>query len=161
MACNATSQQLANYTIMQEWAGAKPLSSGQLALKNRFALDGHAPPSYGGLMGCLGLFEGPGKSENAVLGRIAFRPPKPRYAAMQELALELLGAAREQPHCTPSAFTPQCGPKPEADAGRVYNASIPQELQVGIQDPLEQRKDADVEPRKRRWVARLHPGGAA
>ena len=28
-------------------------------LNNRFALDGHAPPSYGGVLGCLGLFEGP------------------------------------------------------------------------------------------------------
>jgi len=127
-----------------------------LELNNRFALDGHAPPSYGGLMGCLGLFEGPGKSENAVLGRITFRPPKPRYAAMQDLAQELLEAASEQPHCTPSAFTPQRGPKSEADAN---NASMPQALQVGIHNPREQRRDADVEPRKRRWVARLPPGG--
>eukprot|EP00927_Polykrikos_kofoidii_P049647 TRINITY_DN43682_c0_g1_i1.p1 TRINITY_DN43682_c0_g1~~TRINITY_DN43682_c0_g1_i1.p1 ORF type:complete len:574 (+),score=57.56 TRINITY_DN43682_c0_g1_i1:75-1796(+) len=50
-------------------------------INNRFALDGHAPPSYGGLLGSLGLFEGP-KSKSPVLGCIAFKPPKEKYAAM-------------------------------------------------------------------------------
>jgi deoxyribodipyrimidine photolyase len=129
-----------------------------LELNNRFALDGHAPPSYGGVLGCLGLFEGPGKSENAVVGRVSFRPPKPRYAAMQELAKELLGVACEQPHRTHSVFPPQRGPKPEAkEAGHVYDVSMPQELQVGVQDLLQQQH-ADVEPRKRRCFAQLHTG---
>jgi hypothetical protein len=132
-----------------------------LELNNRFALDGHAPPSYGGLLGCMGLFEGPGKSESAVLGRVSFRPPKPRYAAMQELAQELLGAACEQSRCTPLAFSPKCGPKPEAkDIGCVHDVSKLREMQVGIQDTLERRGHADVEPRKRRWVARLRPEDA-
>merc|ERR1712031_78568 len=58
-------------------------------LNNKFALDGHAPPSYGGLLGCLGLFEGP-KQEGKVLGRVSFKPPKTKYAAMPQLIGELL-----------------------------------------------------------------------
>jgi len=133
-----------------------------LELNNRFALDGHAPPSYGGLLGCLGLFEGPGKSESAVLGRVSFRPPKARYAAMQELAQELLGASCKPSRCTPSSLSPsECGPKVEAkDAGPSYYAPMPQEPQLGNQRPMERRGHADVEPRKRRWVARLQPGDA-
>lgn len=57
-------------------------------LNNRFALDGHAPPSYGGLLGCLGLFEGP-KQEGKVLGKVAYKPPKAKYSAMPTRISEL------------------------------------------------------------------------
>merc|ERR1712039_63315 len=54
-----------------------------LHLNNRFALDGHAPPSYGGLLGCLGLFEGP-KQEDSVVGKVSYKPPKGKYATMPQ-----------------------------------------------------------------------------
>merc|ERR1712048_6923 len=54
-----------------------------IELNNRFALDGHAPPSYGGLLGCLGLFEGP-KRDQPVFGQVCFRPPKSKYADMPQ-----------------------------------------------------------------------------
>lgn len=50
-------------------------------LNNTFALDGHAPPSYGGLLGCLGLFSGP-KGEAAVFGKVSARACKAKYAAL-------------------------------------------------------------------------------
>merc|ERR1712137_1420108 len=59
-------------------------------LNNRFALDGFAPPSYGGLLGCLGLFEGP-KQEGKVLGKISYKPPKAKYAALPRNIPEVLG----------------------------------------------------------------------
>jgi len=61
-----------------------------LELNNTFALDGHAPPSYGGLLGCLGLFEGP-KQESAVVGKVSYKPPKSKYVAMADAAKELEG----------------------------------------------------------------------
>lgn len=60
-----------------------------LDLNNRFALDGHSPPSYGGLLGCLGLFEGP-KQEGMVHGKVSFKPPKSKYAVMRDTAKQLL-----------------------------------------------------------------------
>lgn len=60
-----------------------------LDLNNRFALDGHSPPSYGGLLGCLGLFEGP-KQDGAVHGKVSFKPPKSKYTVMKENAKQLL-----------------------------------------------------------------------
>jgi len=54
-----------------------------LELNNRFALDGHAPPSYGGLLGCLGLFEGP-KFEQRIMGKVSYKPPKAKYATLCE-----------------------------------------------------------------------------
>merc|ERR1719433_469800 len=71
-------------------------------LNNRFALDGHAPPSYGGLLGCLGLFEGP-KQEGKVLGKVASKPPKARYASLAIRAAELLGAPAEAGGPAPAA----------------------------------------------------------
>lgn len=70
-------------------------------LNNRFALDGHAPPSYAGVLGSLGLFEG-SKAEAPVLGRIAYKPPKARYAALPSKIDELAphsagGGARPGP----------------------------------------------------------------
>merc|ERR1719215_1685622 len=78
-------------------------------LNNKFALDGHAPPSYAGLLGCLGLFEGP-KEERSVLGKVSFKPPKAKYAALRGLAGELCSApgrtvALSVPHL---ASTPGC-----------------------------------------------------
>lgn len=52
-------------------------------LNNTFALDGHAPPSYGGLLGCLGLFTGP-KGEAAIFGKVSARAPKAKYAALPD-----------------------------------------------------------------------------
>jgi len=50
-------------------------------LNNVFALDGHAPPSYGGLLGCIGLFSGP-KGESPIFGKVSARSPKAKYASM-------------------------------------------------------------------------------
>jgi hypothetical protein len=50
-------------------------------LNNTFALDGHSPPSYAGLLGCLGLFSGP-KRESPVFGKVSARSPKAKYAAL-------------------------------------------------------------------------------
>jgi len=58
-----------------------------LDLNNRYALDGHAPPSYAGLMGCLGLFEGP-KAETAVFGTVAGKGLKRKYAKLSPVLLE-------------------------------------------------------------------------
>ena len=60
-----------------------------LDLNHRFALDGHAPPSYGGVLGCFGLFEGP-KAESHVYGKVASKPLKGKYA---QLAPDLLSKA--------------------------------------------------------------------
>ena len=38
-----------------------------LLLNNTFALDGHSPCSYGGLLGCLGLFSGPSSEKSIFL----------------------------------------------------------------------------------------------
>ena len=50
-------------------------------LNNRFALDGHAPPSVGGLLGCLGLFESP-RTEIPVYGAVQNRGLKRKYIAL-------------------------------------------------------------------------------
>jgi photolyase PhrII len=42
-------------------------------LNDHYALDGQAPPSYGGLLWCFGLFDGP-KKENSISGSVAQRP---------------------------------------------------------------------------------------
>jgi len=104
-------------------------------LNNRFALDGHAPPSYGGLLGCLGLFEGPGKAETRVLGRIGYRPPKPRYADLPSLVGEL-GAS------TPSSACP--------------NDSLPASaMPIHSGSRTDKHEQTTTEQRKRRWTAKL------
>jgi len=69
-------------------------------LNNRYALDGHAPPSYAGLLGCLGLFEGP-KAEGSIYGKVSFKPPKSKYSGMQNntglLALPVKGTPTHRP----------------------------------------------------------------
>eukprot|EP00928_Gymnodinium_smaydae_P043893 TRINITY_DN29333_c0_g2_i1.p1 TRINITY_DN29333_c0_g2~~TRINITY_DN29333_c0_g2_i1.p1 ORF type:complete len:577 (-),score=100.33 TRINITY_DN29333_c0_g2_i1:248-1978(-) len=84
-------------------------------LNNRFALDGHAPPSYGGLLGCLGLFEGP-KAESKITGKVSYKPPKAKYATLSARSLE--NCARP--------LTPR---RMEAGAG----------VQSHVQAPLEQQ----------------------
>jgi len=116
-----------------------------LELNNRFALDGHAPPSYGGLLGCLGLFEGPAQAEGRVLGRVAFKPPKPKYAALPSVA-HLLGAS------SPKGAGPGA---PSVPVGRVREVRL---LPCG--DAAEEHR-AGAEPRKRRWTAKLRPGQGA
>jgi hypothetical protein len=51
-------------------------------LNNRFALDGHSPPSMAGLLGCMGLFETP-RGERSVTGSVGMRFLKPRYLALR------------------------------------------------------------------------------
>lgn len=65
-----------------------------IELNNRFALDGHAPPSYAGLLGCLGLFEGP-KQERSVVGKVSYKPPKSKYASMPQVAQQLEAATAD------------------------------------------------------------------
>eukprot|EP00929_Paragymnodinium_shiwhaense_P032430 TRINITY_DN17968_c0_g1_i2.p1 TRINITY_DN17968_c0_g1~~TRINITY_DN17968_c0_g1_i2.p1 ORF type:complete len:267 (-),score=31.98 TRINITY_DN17968_c0_g1_i2:359-1159(-) len=67
-----------------------------IELNNLFALDGHAPPSYGGLFGSLGLFEGPGKGgEGPVLGKINYKPPKAKYSSVCSQIPELFKLLQE------------------------------------------------------------------
>ena len=53
-----------------------------LDLNNRYALDGHSPPSMAGLLGCMGLFETP-RGERAVTGSVSMRGLKWKYAALK------------------------------------------------------------------------------
>jgi hypothetical protein len=52
-----------------------------MALNNTYALDGHSPPSVGGLMGCMGLFEGP-KGDSLIYGAVQQRGVKRKYMAL-------------------------------------------------------------------------------
>ena len=50
-----------------------------------FALDGHSPPSVGGVLGCFGLFEGP-KAEAPVYGAVPQKGLKRRYLELSQVA---------------------------------------------------------------------------
>ena len=63
-----------------------------LDLNHRFALDGHAPPSYGGVLGCFGLFEG-AKAEQPVYGKVSSKALKGKYSQLQPALLEKVGPA--------------------------------------------------------------------
>lgn len=52
-------------------------------LNNRFALDGHAPPSFAGILWCFGSFQGP-KQEKPVIGQVSSAALKSRYADMPQ-----------------------------------------------------------------------------
>jgi len=68
-----------------------------LELNHRFALDGHAPPSYGGVLGCFGLFEGP-KQERPVYGRVQPKAVKGKYAQLRpELLQQQVDAGKVAP----------------------------------------------------------------
>uniref|UniRef100_A0A7S1WBW2 Uncharacterized protein n=1 Tax=Alexandrium catenella TaxID=2925 RepID=A0A7S1WBW2_ALECA len=67
-----------------------------LDLNNTFALDGHAPPSYGGLLGCLGLFGGP-KGDSPISGKVSLRYPKPKYAGMPSKIADLVADSPSLP----------------------------------------------------------------
>jgi len=113
-------------------------------LNNTFALDGHAPPSYGGLLGCLGLFEGP-KGESAVLGKVSYRPPKAKYATMPTL----VGQLQKQACWLPTAKRPKTIAS-ELTLPAMFSSSMSTRGDKGNeQQPLEQS------PKKRRWVAKL------
>ena len=43
-------------------------------LNDKYALDGQAPPSYGGLMWCLGLFDSPKGGDRPITGSLRTRP---------------------------------------------------------------------------------------
>merc|ERR1712066_525467 len=64
-------------------------------LNNSFALDGHSPPSYGDLLGCLGLFTGP-KGESKIFGKVPARTPKAKYANMpSQISALMVGLATQ------------------------------------------------------------------
>ena len=65
-----------------------------LHLNHRFALDGHAPPSYGGVLGCFGLFESP-KRETSVYGKVSPKALKPKYAQLSSSLLDKVVAHTE------------------------------------------------------------------
>ena len=63
--------------------GWKRLSDWQVVVTpGRLTLSGHAPPSYGGLLGSLGLFAGQNQSEERVYGKVKQPGVKGRYSAM-------------------------------------------------------------------------------
>jgi len=132
-------------------------------LNNRFALDGFAPPSYAGLLGCLGLFEGP-KQDVQVLGKISFRPPKPKYAALPSVISEVtgkrpteaMGAANVEAMGAATDFGkgPQVSfyqppPQPTIHDYLVKPNVIIAENDADGQVPTQ---DSLPTPRKRRWV---------
>lgn len=60
-------------------------------LNNTFALDGHAPPSYGGLLSSLGLFAGQNQNGDApIYGRVKAAQVKGKYWAMANTISEAL-----------------------------------------------------------------------
>jgi len=141
-----------------------------LDLNNTFALDGHSPPSYGGLLGCLGLFSGP-KGESPIFGKISARPPKMKYAAMPSKISTLLTAHKvDFPTETASSYrrTREVAPisTKQVDGARVSLAlkrALPgsfastSEAQKGEEDELEKHSTGgsksvgDASSKMRRW----------
>lgn len=73
-----------------EWTASPQAAMDTLLLLNdTYSLDGHSPCSYGGLLGCLGLFTGP-KNESPISGKVPLRGPKGKYAAMPNKVADLL-----------------------------------------------------------------------
>eukprot|EP01043_Picozoa_sp_COSAG02_P021300 COSAG02_NODE_1079_length_14711_cov_86.326512_10_plen_160_part_00 len=68
--------------ILKWTAGPAECMETLMDLNNRFALDGHSPPSMAGLLGCMGLFETP-RGERSVTGSVGMRSLKPRYLALK------------------------------------------------------------------------------
>ena len=64
-----------------KWCPADEALATLMELNDRFALDGHSPPSVGGVMGCFGLFEGP-KKESPIYGQVGQRGLKRKYEAL-------------------------------------------------------------------------------
>lgn len=68
--------------LLKWTAGPAECMETLMDLNNRFALDGHSPPSMAGLLGCMGLFETP-RGERSVTGSVGMRSLKPRYLALK------------------------------------------------------------------------------
>lgn len=84
------------------WAGAvvrwsaspDEAMSALIRLNDTFALDGHSPCSYGGLLGSMGLFGSQAKGKEApVVGKVAACWPKPKYATLPANIASLLGGS--------------------------------------------------------------------
>jgi len=140
-----------------------------LELNNRFALDGHAPPSYGGLLGCMGLFEGP-KQNGRIFGRVAFKPPKARYAAMPALIKKLSaiaqgsrsGGARtvfENDHVDKSRTAMGGGARIVFESAQADNSKTAANQDCGGAGAAWSFSSEGAVSRKRRWVAKLRCGG--
>ena len=57
-------------------------------LNNKYALDGFAPPSYGGILWCFGGFDSPAKAgENPVIGKVKARPVSSHQRRLSPKAL--------------------------------------------------------------------------
>jgi len=148
-----------------KWAPSPQAAVDMLVeLNNLFALDGFAPPSYGGLLGCLGLFEGP-KQENKVLGKISFKPPKSKYAAMPSAIGDAVGRKNVQTAGTvtkcnqvqqPVLYDPPLRQVTLEDY-QVRQKSINAERDVCDQIPT--HNSTNQAPRKRRWVLATAPSG--
>merc|ERR1712032_650027 len=79
------------------WTAGGPQSAldALLLLNNTFALDGHSPCSYGGLLGCLGLFSGP-SSEKSIFGTVGDKYPKGKYVEVLSTVIMLEEASENQ-----------------------------------------------------------------
>ena len=77
-----------------KWCPAEEALPVLMELNDRFALDGHSPPSVGGVMGCFGLFEGP-KSESPIYGQVGQRGLKRKYEAIGKSVAK--GGGGQQP----------------------------------------------------------------
>lgn len=59
-------------------------------LNHRYALDGRDPASYGGLLGCLGLFERPAEEHQPIYGAVRTRTPQAHAARLDTAAFGAL-----------------------------------------------------------------------
>jgi len=128
-----------------------------VVLNNRYALDGHAPPSYGGLLGCLGLFEGQ-KREDSILGKVAFKPPKPKYSALALQVQRLTSTGLSVQRHPVVDIQPSDYKDSQASAGAAQ-VSVPdvqarQQEEAGSEKENSCVQSSQQRPAKRRWAAR-------
>lgn len=75
--------------VVQWTASPQAAMDTLLLLNDTYSLDGHSPCSYGGLLGCLGLFTGP-KGNCAISGKVPVRGVKGKYAALPSKVVDLI-----------------------------------------------------------------------
>jgi len=148
------------------WGGAIPRWTASpedalcmlIDLNNTFALDGHAPPSYGGLLGCLGLFSGP-KGDTPIFGKVSARAPKAKYASLPSqisvLMSGLLLQNSSQQHHTPTKVDTVAVQTSQTSLSTMWKKRQDADL---VKAPLPESETSaaevhiDVSSKKRRWA---------
>merc|ERR1712032_723929 len=164
------------------WTAGGPQSAldALLLLNNTFALDGHSPCSYGGLLGCLGLFSGP-SAEKSIFGTVGDKYPKGKYVEVLSTVGLLEEASRNQrpghliqrmlagPRTTgvPSVSAAQATAADSAVSGRFVALKLPPQTGevINVSSDTEDLavhkavKDSETgvkpEPKRRRWKNRI------